>query len=116
MTNVITFAHDAVPPREPFSQHAESSRNGEIQTDAIGYPRTEPLVRRLRVVWSDLGLDGVVPKDWVEATSTGLSFEELTHRQADLLTVALENIASDFEPEVPQPGIGQLSLFEDGLQ
>jgi len=115
MTNVITAAHDLALIGES-SQSTQPGLNSEIQTDAIGYPRTEPLVRRLRVVWSDLGLDGTVPKDWVEATSDGLSFGNLTHRQADRLVRVLEDLVLDHGPEVPEPGPGQLSLFGDGLQ
>ena len=116
MTNVIVTAHDAVPPREIISQNAESSQVGEIQTDAIGHQRAGHLIRRLRVVLLDLGLDGMVPNDWVEPSIDGLSFSSLSLRQADQLVRALEDLATDYEPEVSTPGPDQLSLFEDGLQ
>lgn len=115
MTNVIIAAHDLAPIRET-SQPAEPSLIAETQHDAVGHQRADHLVRRLRVVWSDLGLDGTVPKDWVEATSDGLSFGNLTHRQADRLVRVLEDLVLDHGPEVPEPGPGQLSLFGDGLQ
>jgi hypothetical protein len=115
MTNVIIAAHDLAPIRET-SQPAEPSLIAETQHDAVGHQRAAHLTRRLRVVLIDLGLDATVPKEWVEPTGSGLSFGNLTHRQADFLILALEDIATDYEPEIPTPGPDQASLFEDGLQ
>ena len=116
MTNTTIAAHDAVPTGKDISQSTQPSLISKTYRDPVGHQRADHLVRRLRVVWSDLGLDGTVPKDWVEATSDGLSFGNLTHRQADRLVRVLEDLVLDHGPEVPEPGPGQLSLFGDGLQ
>jgi hypothetical protein len=113
MTNVITAAHDVAPIRET-SQSNQAGLISETHRDADGHQRADHLARRFRVVLLDVGLDGVVPDGWVEPTSNGLSFGTLTHRQADYLIRILEDIAADFEPEVPTPGPDQLSFFEDG--
>jgi hypothetical protein len=115
MTNVITVAHDSAPIRET-SQPTKPSLNSDIQTDAVGHQRADQLARRLRVVLLDLGLDGTIPNGWVDYALGGVSFKNLTQRQADYLIRTLEDIAADFEPEVPEPGPGQLSLFGGGLQ
>jgi hypothetical protein len=115
MTNVITAVHDAVPPREPFSQNAESGLNRDIQTDAVDHQRADHLLRRLEVVWLDLGLDRTVPNGWVEASTDGLNFTSLTLRQANQLIRALEDLAVEHVPEVPEPGPGQLSFFDGDL-
>ena len=114
MTHVITAAHDAVPTGEITSQPTEPSLIGGIQRDAIGHQRADYLVRRLRVVLLALGLGSTVPNGWAKPRSNGLSFGELTLRQADNLVKALEDIAGDYEPEISTPGPGQLSLFGDG--
>lgn len=78
---------------------------------AIGLRRADHLVRRLQLVWLDLGLDGVTPDGWARATPDGVVFSPLTPRQADRLIRALEALAADYEPESPKPGPGQLRLF-----
>jgi hypothetical protein len=115
MTNVITAAHDVAPIRET-SQSNQAGLISETHRDADGHQRADHLARRFRVVLLDLGLDGTVPNDWVERSIDGLSFSSLSLRQADQLVRALEDLATDYEPEVSTPGPDQLSLFEDGLQ
>lgn len=114
MTNVIAAAHDVAPIREIISQTAEPSLIDEIQTDADGHQRADHLARRFRVVLLDLGLDGTVPNDWVDYALGGVSFKNLTQRQADYLIRTLEDIAARYEREFPTPGPDQLSLFGDG--
>ena len=113
MTNVITAAHDVAPTGEIISPTANPSLIDETRTDVVGHQRADSLTKRLRVVLLDLGLDGMVPNDWVEPSIDGLSFSFLTLRQADRLVRVLEDLAIDHGPEVPEPGPGQLSLFED---
>jgi hypothetical protein len=114
MTHVITAAHDAVPTGEITSQPTEPSLIGGIQTDAHDHQRADHLARRFRVVLLDLGLDGTVPNDWVDYALGGVSFKNLTQRQADYLIRTLEDVAVDQERRVPTPGPDQLSLFGDG--
>ena len=116
MTNVITAAHDVASIREIISPTANPSLIDETRTDVVGHQRADSLTKRLRVVLLDLGLDGVVPNCWVEASIDGLNFSSLTLKQADRLVRALEELAVDHVVEVPEPGPGQLSLFEGGLQ
>jgi hypothetical protein len=106
-------AHCLAPIRET-PQSNQSSLNREIQTDAIGHQQADHLIRRLRVALCDLGLDGVVPNDWVDYATGGVSFNNLTHRQADYLIRTLEDLAADQVTEVPEPGPGQLSFFQNG--
>jgi hypothetical protein len=106
MTDVIIAAHDLAPIRET-SQSTQPRLNDETQ-------RAVCLIRRLERVFLDLGLDRTVPDGWVEPSIDGLSFSSLTLRQADQLVRALEDLAVDHDPEVPEPGPGQLSLFGDG--
>ena len=114
MTNVIIAAHDLAPIRET-SQPAEPSLIAETQHDAVGHQRAAHLTRRLRVVLIDLGLDATVPKEWVDYALGGVSFKNLTQRQADYLIRTLEDIAVDQERRVPTPGPDQLSLFGGDL-
>jgi hypothetical protein len=72
---------------------------------------SEPLISRLRVALLDLGLDAVVPVGWVRPTCDGLSFGELTHRQANRLVKAFEDLALEQMADVPEPGPDQLRLF-----
>jgi|GEM_PF-5706974 len=110
MTNAISAAHDVAPIRD---QSTQPSLISETDTDPVGHQRANCLIKRLRVVLLDLGLDRTVPDGWVEPSIDGLSFSFLTLRQADRLVRALEDLAIDHGPEVPEPGPGQLSLFED---
>ena len=115
MTNVITAAHDLARTGEIISQTAEPRMNSDIQTDAVGHQRADHLARRFRVVLLDLGLNGTVPNDWVDYALGGVSFKNLTQRQAEYLIRTLEDIAVDQEREVPTPGADQLALFGGDL-
>ena len=113
MTNVITAAHDVAPIRET-SQSNQAGLISETHRDADGHQRADHLARRFRVVLLDLGLDGTVPNDWVDYALGGVSFKNLTQRQADYPITTLEDVAVDQERRVPTPGPDQLSLFGDG--
>jgi hypothetical protein len=113
VTNITIAAHDAVPTGKDISQSTQPILNDEVQTDAAGHQLAAHLTRRFRVVLLDLGLDGTVPNDWVDYALGGVSFKNLTQRQADYLIRTLEDIAAYCGREVPTPGPDQLSLFED---
>lgn len=113
MTNAIIGAHDFTSAGKT-SQSTEPSVIAETQHDAVGYQRAGHLIRRLRVVLADLGLDGTVPGGWASPTSCGVSFRDLTQRQANYLVRTLEDLAVDRAPDLAGPGPDQLSLFEVG--
>jgi hypothetical protein len=61
--------------------------------DSLPRRRSQHLVRRLELFFSELGLDEVVPSQWVTATKQGLAFDHLPLRSADKLLLALEDLA-----------------------
>ena len=115
MTNTTIAAHDAVPTGKDISQSTQPSLISKTFRDPVGHQRADHLARRFRVVLLDLGLDGTVPNDWVDYALGGVSFKNLTQRQADYLIRTLEDIAVDQEREVPTPGADQLALFGGDL-
>ena len=56
------------------------------------------LARRLQQVFNDLGLLSHVPSDWLQPGPDGLSFRTLSVREADKLTLAVEDLAQGPPP------------------
>ena len=90
-----------VTPRVPIATHSARQQD-----------QGDHLARRLVRALFDLGLDQVLPGGWVSSSCEGLTFGQLTLRQADRLILVLEDVAAEYEPESPEPGPGQLSLFD----
>ena len=90
----------------------QAEPTSEIPADQMNTQRA--LARRFNLVLFDLGVDGIVPNNWVMATEDGLAFKQLSLRDADRLVRALEDLAVGCEPDRATPGPNQLSLFERG--
>lgn len=84
--------------------------------ESVDNERAASLVRRLRFVLFDVGLDGVLPNDWASPTIHSLAFRALTLPQAEELVRTLEDLAIDRKVKAPTPGPGQLSLLGDDHQ
>jgi hypothetical protein len=68
------------------------------------------LARRLRLALHDLGVLHV-PPEWMQATPEGISFRSLSVREADKLTLAVEDLALGRRTAPATPGPNQLPLF-----
>ena len=69
------------------------------------------LAHRLQAVFNDLGLLSHVPSDWLQPSPGGLSFRPLSVREADQLTLAVEDLAYGYRLRRPSPGTHQVPLF-----
>jgi hypothetical protein len=69
------------------------------------------LARRLQAVFNDLGLFSHIPSDWLQPGPDGLSFRPLSVREADKLTLAVEDLAQGYRPQRPSVSPDQLPLF-----
>jgi hypothetical protein len=69
------------------------------------------LARRLQAVFNDLGLLHHIPSDWLQPSPEGLSFRSLNVREADKLTLAVEDLAHGYRPPRPSVSPDQLPLF-----
>jgi len=106
---------------EPATPSFVSSRNqSESQpSHAVITPITPPaakttawyLARRIHVVLQDLGLLDHIPSGWLQPGPDGLSFRPLSVREADKLTLALEDLVHGYRPPRPSVDPDQLSLF-----
>ena len=72
---------------------------------------TAHLARRLHVVFNDLDLLEHLPPDWLQPGADGLSFRQLSVREADKLTLAVEDLAHGYRPRRPSVSPDQLRLF-----
>ena len=87
---------------------------GEDPNPSTGSCPADYLIRRLKLVLFDLGLDASVPGHWITPVSEGLDFGTLTIKQGDELIRRLEDLAADRRVLASSPGPGQLSLFGNG--
>ena len=71
--------------------------------------RAHYLAQRLRVALLDLGLDKVVPTDWITPVVDGLALGHLTFKQADALVIGLEDLTPARSSAILTPGPDQLS-------
>jgi hypothetical protein len=101
---------------EPVPEATAFSSVRTISPDPTVPSAADHLVRRLRLVLRDLCLEGVVPSDWVAATSDGVAFATLDLRRADRFTRVLEDLLEDLaaahEAPAAIPVYEQLQLFE----
>ena len=106
MANAIQAALDAtasggIRSKIPALHDADSSEVARLRT-------ANHLERRLRLAALLLGLEDILPNDWIEATTEGFDFRRLTLRQADHLVRALEDLAIGRPAPSRAPGPGQL--------
>lgn len=83
----------------------------EPASDRLDYQRADYPARRLRVTLLYISVDKGLPTVWINPTSEGLRFTELTLRQADDLVRSLDDIAANHQVKPRRPGTGELSLF-----
>ena len=105
-----------------ITDHSSSpiSEGGDLQPP-LGRPsgRTSPAgcgSRRLRAVFFDLGLQDVLPADWVLPCPEGLTFGDLDLERAARLCSSLEVISTGRSAECLHVGPGQLTLFGGGAK
>ena len=78
--------------------------------------RAHYLARRLRVALLDLGLDKVLPADWITPTVDGLALGNLTFKQADALVIGLEDLTTARSSATSTPGPDQPSSIGGALR
>jgi hypothetical protein len=99
-----------VTPADSVSGSDQAEPTVEIPAEKMNTHRA--LARRLNLVLFGLGLDEVVPNNWVMPTEHGFFFADLSVRQADRLIRALEDMAADYKPETFTAGPDQLGFFD----
>jgi hypothetical protein len=99
---------DSANKREPLDRNAVIT---PITPEDSTKTTAHYLARRLRVVFTDLGLLEHIPSDWLQPGPDGLSFRPLSVREADKLTLAVEELAHDYRPRRPRVSPDQLPLF-----
>jgi hypothetical protein len=87
-----------------------SPGRGEVRTSES--VRSASLQRRLLLAFHDLGIDKLLPPCWIQTTTIGLAFGDLTLSEADRLVLVLETLSERLVVAVTEPGPGQLHLFD----
>ncbi len=112
----------STPPEPAASQHHSDcvNKTQPMERNAVVTPITQQdstkttswyLARRLQVAFNDLGLIDHLPPDWLQPGPDGLSFRALSVREADQLTLAVEDLALGRLNNRPSAGTNQLPLF-----
>lgn len=109
---------EPVTPHHSFAlsrDQSESPPNDAVVTPITPQDSTKTtayyLARRLHLALHDLGVLQHIPPDWLQPGPDGLSFRPLSVREADKLTLALEDLAHGYRPPRPSVDPDQLSLF-----